>query len=115
MIVDIACEEADFLGGKAHKGMMEGALEILEYIKETLKSALENNPGYKLFITGHSLGGGVGTLLAMAIRAGLIKDCVPADVAMICKLLAPPPVFFSQVSLAKKSNTVFILYYLFLD
>ena len=84
--------------------MMEGALEILDYIKETLKSALENNPGYKLFITGHSLGGGVGTLLAMAIRAGLIKDYVPADVGMMCKLLAPPPVFFSQVSLNSKKN-----------
>ena len=94
--------------------MMEGALEILDYIKETLKSALENNPGYKLFITGHSLGGGVGTLLTMAIRAGLIKDYVPADVALVCKVLAPPPVFFSKVNLAKKLNTdVFIFYNLF--
>ena len=102
IIVDIACEVADFLGGKAHKGMMDGAIEILNYIKKDLKSALENYPDYKLFITGHSLGGGVGTLLAMAIRAGLIKDHVPADVALMCKVLAPPPVFFSQVSIANK-------------
>ena len=87
--------------------MMDGAIEILNYIKEDLKSALENYPDYKLFITGHSLGGGVGTLLAMAIRAGLIKDHVPADVALTCKVLAPPPVFFSQVSIA---NKIFIQY-----
>ena len=79
--------------------MMEATLEILDYIKENLKSALRDYPGYKLYITGHSLGGGVATLMTMAIRAGLIKDYVPADVALTCKALAPPPVFYSEICL----------------
>ena len=98
MVIDIVCVETDFLGGQAHQGMADGTLEILNEIKETLKSALETYPGFQLFITGHSLGGGVGTLMTMAIRAGIIQDYVPSDVPLMCKVFAPPPVFFSEVS-----------------
>ena len=85
--------------------MMDATLEILDYIKETLKSALRDYPGYKLFLTGHSLGGGVASLMTMAIRAGLIKNYVPADVALMCKVLAPPPVY-TEVSFGKKGSNM---------
>ena len=98
VVIDIVCVETDFLGGQAHQGMADGTLEILNEIKETLKSALETYPGFQLFITGHSLGGGVGTLMTMAIRAGIIQDYIPSDVPLMCKVFAPPPVFFSEVS-----------------
>lgn len=106
MVIDIVCVETDFLGGKAHKGMAEATLQILDVIKETLRNALNDHPGYRLFITGHSLGGGVGTLMAMAIRGGVIKDYVPADVALMCKVYAPPPVFFSEADVTHLTSDI---------
>ena len=97
IVIDIVCEAIDFLGGKAHQGMVDATMEILEEIKKY--------PGFKLFITGHSLGGGVGTLMTMAIRAGKIQDYVPSDVPLMSKVFAPPPVFFYEVSSLFKSTS----------
>lgn len=105
IVIDIVCEAIDFLGGKAHQGMADATMEILEEIKDTLRTALKKYPGFKLFITGHSLGGGVGTLMTMAIRAGKIQDYVPSDVPLMSKVFAPPPVFFSEVSSLFKSTS----------
>ena len=105
IVIDIVCEAIDFLGGKAHQGMADATMEILEEIKDTLRTALKKYPGFKLFITGHSLGGGVGTLMTMAIRAGKIQDYVPSDVPLMCKVFAPPPVFFSEVSSLLKNTS----------
>ena len=105
VVIDIVCVETDFLGGKAHQGMADATMEILEEIKDTLRTALQKYPGFKLFITGHSLGGGVGTLMTMAIRAGKIQDYVPSNVPLMCKVFAPPPVFFSEVSSLFKNTS----------
>ena len=91
----MVCVETDFLGAKAHEGMSKAAMKILNRIKGQLKEYLEIYPDYKLLLTGHSLGGGVATLMTIAIRHGEIKDYVPPDVPMQCKVFAPPPVFAS--------------------
>ena len=90
------CVETDFLGGKAHRGMAIAAMKILDEIKAQLQVALETYPGYKLFLTGHSLGGGVAVLMTMAIRHGEIQDFIPKNVPMVCKVFAAPPVFYSE-------------------
>ena len=90
------CVETDFLGGKAHEGMAKAAMKILDEIKAQLQLALKTYPGYKLYLTGHSLGGGVAVLMAMAIRNGEIQDFIHKNVAMVCKVFAAPPVFYSE-------------------
>lgn len=55
------------LEGKIHSGMLESAERICnsETIKDSLILALKRHPGFKLVLVGHSLGGGVASLLGM--------------------------------------------------
>ena len=56
-----------FLDGYAHKGMAESSKRIIKESRETLNKAFKTYPGYRLVITGHSLGGGVAVLTTMSI------------------------------------------------
>ncbi|UZJ51914.1 hypothetical protein CBS101457_001234 [Exobasidium rhododendri] len=57
---------------QVHSGMMASAQRLAapgHTVLETLRTALESNPDYGLVLTGHSLGGGVGLLLAMLLSS----------------------------------------------
>lgn len=66
------CFEASGLppGTMAHKGMIEGANYVAKRLKEVgvVEKALSLYPDYNLVLTGHSLGAGVASLLALKIR-----------------------------------------------
>lgn len=51
--------------GKVHKGIMQGAINIAQSVKPHVLRLMDENPGYRLVITGHSLGGGSTGLLAL--------------------------------------------------
>ena len=51
--------------GKVHKGIMQGAVNIGESVKPHVLRLMQEHPGFKLVITGHSLGGGSTGLLAL--------------------------------------------------
>ncbi|KZC11064.1 Sn1-specific diacylglycerol lipase beta [Dufourea novaeangliae] len=57
-------------GSMAHRSMIIGARVILGQLKENkiLEQAFNTYPQYNLVITGHSLGAGVGILLAFLLR-----------------------------------------------
>lgn len=75
IITDLVCEQDEFtclysesgekITGKAHKGFLRAAQALSEELDETILKALEANKGYRLFITGHSLGAGVASLLTL--------------------------------------------------
>lgn len=52
----------------AHLGFLFAYSEIVDHVNATLSSATKLFPNYKITLTGHSLGAGVGTLLAMRLR-----------------------------------------------
>ena len=58
----------DLRVGYAHSGFLTTAKFLERKIKDSLLSAMENNPGYQLKIVGHSLGGGVSVLLTEMLR-----------------------------------------------
>ena len=51
----------------ALKGMAESSERVLKESSQHLKKAFKTYPGYRLVITGHSLGGGVAILTTMKI------------------------------------------------
>lgn len=57
-------------GSQAHRSMITGAKQILRQLTENkvLEHAFLAYPHYNLTITGHSLGAGIGILLALLIR-----------------------------------------------
>jgi hypothetical protein len=55
-------------GCQAHDGFVDAWNEIYPQAKSAVGSALAANPGYRLIISGHSLGGAVATLGAAYLR-----------------------------------------------
>lgn len=54
--------------GYSHFGMLAAARWIKGQTRQLLEQALADNPGYRLKIIGHSLGGGTAALLTMMLR-----------------------------------------------
>ena len=51
--------------GYSHFGMLAGARWLLHEAREPLRQVLQSNPGLKVRIVGHSLGGGTAAMLTM--------------------------------------------------
>jgi hypothetical protein len=97
VIIDIVCDDAEFLDGHAHRGILRGALKVISESGPVLKEALESNPGYRLMITGHSLGAGTAELVAMEFLMGKNKrGHLPPRTKIGCVALAPPPIYRSE-------------------
>lgn len=64
VIIDCVCDQVPFMEGFAHRGILNGA-KVVELAVPSIKSALENNPGYDLKVTRHSLGAGTAELVTM--------------------------------------------------
>eukprot|EP00166_Cyanidium_caldarium_P004770 ctg_5252.g835 len=57
-----------FLGGFAHAGITRSALRLYDEVADTLCVLQRQYPQHTLVLTGHSLGGGVASLLTMKMR-----------------------------------------------
>ncbi|KAJ3382943.1 hypothetical protein HDU80_001365, partial [Chytriomyces hyalinus] len=68
IITDLKFDYADFMGHRAHSGMLRCAALLYKKgsaVRDAVRKALEDNPTFGLVITGHSLGAGVAVLLAL--------------------------------------------------
>eukprot|EP00116_Pleurobrachia_bachei_P003945 sb/3464207/ len=93
-LTDITCLSTEFLGGFAHHGISASAVAIFRETKGILERLLEEHNGYRLVITGHSLGGGTASLLTLYLahhRADLPEYLGKCDLR--CFAFAPPPVY----------------------
>jgi hypothetical protein len=69
--------------GYSHFGMLAAARWLKTQVKSHLEAALLANPGYKLYIVGHSLGGGTAAMLTMMLResGGVFSDATCTTIA----------------------------------
>ncbi|KAJ3195728.1 hypothetical protein HK101_011240 [Irineochytrium annulatum] len=68
VLTDMRFDYADFRGGRVHAGMLRSAAMMFRkgtVVHMAVERALNDNPGYGLVLTGHSLGGGVAALMAL--------------------------------------------------
>ncbi|KAK9793715.1 hypothetical protein WJX73_006410 [Symbiochloris irregularis] len=71
--------------GYSHFGMLAAARWVVSQTLQQLKDALQNNPGYRLKVIGHSLGGGTAALFTMIVR-----DLAPEFAEATCLAIACP-------------------------
>ena len=110
-ILDMVGEDAPFLTGFAHAGILKGARKVWSLVGDAVISACEQHPEYELLVTGgrggrngkvtiwclccagHSLGAGVAVLLTLELLLGTAAASLPGTTAVRCLAFAPPPVF----------------------
>lgn len=81
--------------GKVHEGMMEAATFVHCNAAAALQKAGQHFQGWPLFVTGHSLGGGVAAIVAV-----LLRDNPPvAGLGPVrCVAISPAAVFSAQLA-----------------
>ena len=89
VIVDLAGFARDFCGGQAHSGMADMAQAVWSRAINTVQQQLQQHPGYKVVLTGHSLGAGVACLMTIDAYS---RNLFPGTVVE-CMAYAPPPTF----------------------
>ena len=103
-VLDAVAEEEEFLGGRAHKGILSGARIILSQVVDPIKTFLAAHPDYSLVVTGHSLGAGTAELITMELMiTGALTN-------VHCIALAPPPVYRSDQGLPEHVMSVIDIY-----
>ncbi|CAM9792062.1 unnamed protein product, partial [Phaeothamnion confervicola] len=91
VIADLVAETRPFLGGKSHAGVMRAAEQLYDKLRDRLAAEMAKRLGFRLVLTGHSLGAGVAVLMTGLLardRAALGLRC-----EVKCFAYAPPPVF----------------------
>ena len=92
VVMDVVCEDAEFLDGFAHSGFLNGSRMLLNKCSSVLERALCDNFGYGLVVCGHSMGGSVSIMVTMALLAPS-SSLLPPGVGVRCVALGPAPVF----------------------
>jgi Lipase (class 3) len=98
-LTDLCAEYSPFLGGHAHAGIAEAATNKSEEILPVVLRALETHPDYRVVVTGHSLGAGTASLLAM-----LWKDAMNFPIE--CHAFACPPVLCVEMASLPETRAV---------
>jgi len=109
-ISDLMADEVPFLGGFAHRGIVRCADRVIELAGNHITEALKKQPGYRLMLTGHSLGGGVVNILGLMFLEGEAKKLLLPDTKVKVNAFAPPPVFHTenQYQLARVKESIHI-------
>ena len=53
-LFDMVCDDAPFLGGAAHAGILTGARRVWDIVADSVENTFNKNPGYHLVLTGKS-------------------------------------------------------------
>ena len=100
ILMDVVCEEAEFLDGVGHEGFLSGSRMILEKCSSVLERTLREHLGYELVVCGHSMGGSVAEMLTLELLEDHSQQILPPGVSVHCVALGPAPVYRARSELA---------------
>ena len=91
VVHDLVCVAESYCGGLAHRGMAHAADALYVAAMPTVARLTHDHKAYRLVVTGHSMGGGVASLLALRLQheAAVIGRGAPRPPST---LPAPAPV-----------------------
>jgi hypothetical protein len=96
IVTDLLCDSVPFLHGAAHRGILGAAKTVLADAAPRLAEQLQLHPDFRLVVTGHSLGGGCATLIALLLLSGMpslpLQLSAEQRASLRCFAIAPPPV-----------------------
>eukprot|EP00435_Cladocopium_sp_Y103_P017250 s1087_g4.t1 len=78
LFTDFDAELKEIYGAKVHSGVLLAALALERELRPTLKRL--GQAGYRIILTGHSLGGGVAAVLLWLLRHGTCGERLEAEV-----------------------------------
>lgn len=90
IVSDVAAFSREFCGGEAHSEMATMAERVWAVAGPKVSSVLEENPGYELILTGHSLGAGAACLVTILVQN---KKLLPREQRIRCFAYSSPPVY----------------------
>ena len=96
VLMDVVCEDAEFLDGFAHKGFMEGSRKVMEKCSTVIEKALIENFGYELVVCGHSMGGSVAVMITMELLRSARYPVLPPGISARCVALGSAPVYRTE-------------------
>jgi len=100
VILDVVCEDAEFLDGFAHKGFLEGSRKVLDKCSTVLENALIDNFGYQLVVCGHSMGGSVAAMITLELLRSNRYQILPPGISVRCVSLGSAPVYRTEGDLS---------------
>lgn len=98
-----ATSEDDYVEGFGHAGVLRSARNLFTKIRGVTLSAICDNPGFELLITGHSLGAATASVLALIMR----DDPDFPRATAVC--IAPPPCLTYELAEQTASSTITIV------
>ena len=93
VVMDVVCEDSEFLDGFAHSGFLDGSRMVLNKCSSILETCLRDNFGYSLVVAGHSMGGSVAMMITMELIRTDSFNILPPGVTVRCVALGPAPVY----------------------
>jgi len=96
VVLDVVCEDAEFLDGFAHKGFLEGSRKVLDKCRRILETTLVDNFGYQLVVCGHSMGGSIAVMITLELLRTNRYPILPPGISVQCVALCPAPVYRTE-------------------
>ena len=96
ILMDLVADSAPFLDGLAHKGISQGAKNILKKAGPVLKHLTYQHPDYQVLFVGYSLGAGLAQLITLDCTVGECRRYFLPRTTVRTIAFGPPPVFTTK-------------------
>lgn len=106
---DVKADSDDYIEGFGHAGIVQSARNLVQKVRDCVTKTLsqEEYQGYAVITTGHSLGAGTASVLALILREEIKLGA--EETPIFCVAFAPPPCLTYEVADAANKCTLTVV------